>query len=59
MTTAVAVETERIADKQGEVIAAVTAVKRTLASAGQDGHRVAELFERGAGMPVTCADEPD
>lgn len=65
-TTAIAtVESERIAkllrlifcsDKDGEVFAALNAAKRALAAAGQDGHYIVELFERGAERPVDRAD---
>jgi poly(3-hydroxyalkanoate) synthetase len=69
MTTAVAtVETERIVkllrlifstDKAGEIVAAVTAAKRVLAAGDRDTHFVAEVFERGASMPIEHHDEHD
>lgn len=68
-TTAIAtVETERIVkllrlifstDKAGEIVAAVTAAKRVLAAGDRDTHFVAEVFERGATLPVTRAGDHD
>jgi hypothetical protein len=62
MTTVLAtIETDRLAkllrlalgsDKDGEIIGAVVALKRTLAAAGLDTHWIVDAFERGAAPAV-------
>ena len=42
-------------DKDGEILGAVEALKRTLAAAGLDHHRLAEVIE--AGLPKPAAPE--
>src|ERR1700738_4801912 len=66
MATAIAVETtDRLVkllrlifstDKAGEIVAAVGAANRVLAAGDQDTHFIAEVFERGAALPIPRAD---
>lgn len=67
-TAIVATETARISkllrlifgsEHPGEIVAAVTATKRALAAGDRDTHFIAEVFERGATLPVTRADDHD
>jgi hypothetical protein len=45
-----------VADKDGEAIAAIGALKRSLQSVGLDPHFIADAFKRGA-SPVARADD--
>jgi hypothetical protein len=45
-----------VADKDGETVAAVAALKRSLQSVGLDPHFIADAFERGA-APLARADD--
>jgi hypothetical protein len=47
-----------IAGMDGEILAAVSALKRSLASAGLDAHYVVDAFERGA-SPSAPSISPD
>jgi hypothetical protein len=68
MSTSIArVETGKLAkllrlafgsDQDGEIVAAVAALKRSLASAGLDPHYIVDAFERGA-QPMTIVDHRD
>jgi hypothetical protein len=46
-------------DQSGEIVAAVAALKRTLATGGLDHHALAAAVERGLSAPLTPEPDPD